>query len=277
MIFDWFENCKQIISTKHFPNADAQEKKTTLFQHLTVFRYMETVLGYTKRQIFEFWLSTDSVFLKNIPNDDSGEWASVEFAKIWMLRKKSSINFEDPTNQKIYNFPIYKEELAFINALDCSWWYKRALLLLLGAAKHNKSGLLKLNYTTTAWIERTIDPNHKERDKMRKLGLLNARYHLFDSFLSFSPSQYYKKTNVNFVKITYALKNGEIAAVAYSPNYMKDVLDLIPKDTMVCPGCGKKFVPTPKQQTEYCPECYKKKRNNDKLAYIRKKRGAKDL
>lgn len=262
MIFDWVENCKQILQTKHFPNSDAQEKKTMLFQHITLFKYMNDVLNLTRNQIFNFWLSTDSIYLQNIPRDDAKGWAIVEFNKIWILRKKSAINFEDTNSQKIYNFPIYQEELDFINSLDCSWWYKRALLLLLGAAKHNKSGLLKLNYTTTAWVEKTIDPNHKEREKMRKLGLLNARYHLFDSFFTFV--QYGKKANANFVKVTYKLDKGEIAGVVYSPNYMKDILDLIPEDTIVCPGCGKKFVPTPKQQTEYCSECYKKIRKQDR-------------
>ena len=97
---------------------------------------------------------------------------------------------------------------------------------------------------------------------MRKLGLLNARYHLFDSFFTFA--QYGKKANANFVKVTYKLDSGEIAGVVYSPNYMKDILDLIPEDTIVCQGCGKRFVPSSKGQTNLCENCYRKKRYIDK-------------
>ena len=254
MIFDWIENCKQICETRHFPDSDAQEKKTALFQHITLFKYLEDVKHMTRHQVKEFWLSTDSVYLKNIPEDDNDDWTTIEFNKIWNLRKKNTINFEDFSSAKIYNFPIYKEEIDFINSLECSAWYKKALLLLLGCAKHNKTGLLKLNYTTTAWVEKVIDPKHKRRDKMRNLGLLNARYHLFDSMFDFS--HFKQKSNVNWVKVTYRVESGTLATVVYSPNYMSDVLDFVKEDTVVCPGCGKQFVPSSKGQTNYCDTCY---------------------
>ena len=264
MIFDWIENCKQIIQTKHFPNNDGQEKKSILQQHLILFRYLEEQEKKTREEVKQFWLTTDSIYLTNIPDDDKDKWIDIQFEKLWKLRTKNVINFIE--GQMVYNFPIYQEEIDYINSLDCSTWLRKALLLLLACAKHNKNGLLKYNNTTTAWIEKMIDPTKKVRDKMLKIGMLNVKYKLFE-FTNFGSS-------TNRIRIKFMKNKGIPVAIVYSPNFMKDVLDLIKEKTVLCPGCKKYFVPTKQSKTRYCPECYKKNRNKyiaEKMKNIRKK------
>ena len=247
MIFDWIKNCEDIYTSKHFPNSDAQEKKTMIFQHITLFKFLEEQKGMTREQIKEFWLTTDSPILATIPQDGYDDWVEIEFDKIWQMRLRNSVNFTDD-NRRIYNFPIYQEEIDYINSLDCDTWSRKALLLLLSCAKHNKKGILKYNYTTTAWIEKMIDPNHKVRNKMMKLGQLNIKYHLFD-FKSYGGK-------ANFIKLTYNKSKGHIAAVVYSPNHMKECLELIQEVKKICPQCGQEFIPSIKNKKIICDNCY---------------------
>lgn len=263
MIFDWIENCKQIIQTKHFPNSDGHEKKTMMLQHIILFKYLEDQEKKTREEVKQFWLTTDSIYLTNIPDDDKDKWIDVQFEKLWKLRTKNAINFVE--GQMVYNFPIYQEEIDYINSLDCSTWLRKALLLLLACAKHNKTGLLKYNNTTTAWIEKMIDPTKKVRDKMLKIGMLNVKYKLFEF-------KYYGEYN-NRIKLNFIKNKGKEIAIVYSPNFMKEYLNLINDSTITCTKCKKEFVPSPKQQTTLCPECYHNKRKQDKLNYIHKKRG----
>ena len=144
MIFDWIKNCQQIIQTKHFPNSDGQEKKSMLQQHLILFRYLEEQEHKTKDEIKQFWLTTDSIYFTTIPDDDNDKWIDIQFDKLWKMRTRNSINFVD--GQMVYNFPIYQEEIDYINNLECSTWLRKALLLLLVCAKHNKTNVLKYNH-----------------------------------------------------------------------------------------------------------------------------------
>ena len=263
MIFDWLKNCEDIYNTLHFPNEDAQERKTMLFQHIMFFKYLEENKKMTREEVKCYWLTTDSVYLKNIPDEDSQEWIEIEFSKLWNMRNKNKINFLD-TNHMVYNFPIYQQEIDYINSLDCSCWYKKALLLMLGCAKHNKSGLLKYNYTTTAWIERVIDPTKKVRDKMKNIGMLNLKYHLFD-FVNFG-------SNANYIKMTFMKTKGNIVSVVYSPNAMQECLNLIQEDSKVCGSCGKEFIPSTKSQTDLCPDCYKEYRHKYQVSNNNRRR-----
>ena len=264
MIFDWIENCKQIIQTKHFPNSDGHEKKTMMLQHIILFKYLEDQEKKTREEVKQFWLTTDSIYLTNIPDDDKDKWIDIQFEKLWSMRSRSRLNFIDEKNKIVYNFPIYQEEIDYINSLECSTWLKKALLLLLACGKHNKNGFLKYNFTTTAWIERMINLSYKVRDKMYKIGQINMKYHLFD-FKIYGG-------RVNYIKMCFARNRGTVVAVVYSPSFMKDYLDLIQENILECSCCHKKFTPSSKQKTSLCPECYKIKRKKDKLEYIRKKR-----
>ena len=260
MIFDWIENCKQIIKTKHFPNSDGHEKKTMMLQHIILFKYLEDQEKKTREEVKQFWLTTDSIYLTNIPDDDKDKWIDIQFEKLWKLRTKNAINFVE--GQMVYNFPIYQEEIDYINSLDCSTWLRKALLLLLACAKHNKTGLLKYNNTTTAWIEKMINPNKKVRDKMLKIGMLNVKYKLFE-FTNFGSS-------TNKIRIRFMKNKGTPVAIVYSPNFMKDVLDLIEEQMITCCLCKKKFIPSKKQQTNLCPDCYIIQRKKDRHKAIKR-------
>ena len=260
MIFDWIENCKQIIQTKHFPNSDGQEKKTMMLQHIILFKYLEDQEKKTREEVKQFWLTTDSIYLTNIPDDDKEKWIDIQFEKLWKLRSKNAINFIE--GQMVYNFPIYREEIDYINSLDCSTWLRKALLLMLACAKHNKTGLLKYNNTTTAWIEKMINPNKKVRDKMLKIGMLNVKYKLFD-FVNFGSS-------TNKIKIKFMKNKGTPVAVVYSPNFMKDILDLVEEQKQICSQCKKEYVPSVKAKTTLCSDCYKAKRKKDELLALQK-------
>ena len=260
MIFDWIKNCEDIYETKHFPNEDGQEKKTMIFQHITLFKFLEEQKGMTKEEVKAFWLTTDSPILSEIPSDDYEEWVEVEFDKIWQMRLRSGLNFTDE-NRMVYNFPIYQEEVDYINSLDCDTWSKKALLLLLACGKHNKRGLLRYNYTTTAWIEKMIDPTKKVENKMLKIGMLNVKYKIF-KFTNFGSS-------TNKIKMNFMKNKGTPIAIVYSPNFMKDFLDLVKPYTITCKKCGKQFEPSPKGQTELCSECYKKQRRINKTQTMR--------
>lgn len=251
MIFDWIDNCKKIITTKHFPNNDGQEKKSMLQQHLILFRYLEEQDKKSKEEIKNFWLTTDSIYLTTIPEDSKEKWIDIQFNKLWKLRTKNAINFVE--GQMVYNFPIYQEEIDYINSLKCDTWLRKALLLMLVCAKHNKTGILKYNNTTTAWIEEMIDPKYKVRNKMLKIGNVNAKYKLF-KFVSFG-------SKVNKIKINFMKEKGTEAAIVYSPNYAQEILELIKPYTIKCKKCGKEFEPSPKNKTNLCPECYKEERN----------------
>ena len=259
MIFDWIENCKQIIQTKHFPNSDGQEKKTMMLQHIILFKYLEDQEKKTREEVKQFWLTTDSIYLTNIPDDDKDKWIDIQFEKIWKLRTKNAINFVE--GKMVYNFPIYQEEIDYINSLNCSTWLRKALLLLLACAKHNKTGLLKYNNTTTAWIEKMIDPAKKVENKMLKIGMLNVKYKLF-KFTNFGSS-------TNKIKINFMKNKGTPIAIVYSPNFMKDFLDLVKPYTIICKKCGKQFEPSPKGQRELCSECYKQQRRINKTQTMR--------
>ena len=254
MIFDWIDNCRKIITTKHFPNNDGQEKKSMLQQHLILFRYLEEQDKKSKAEIKNFWLTTDSIYLTTIPEDSKEKWIDIQFNKLWKLRTKNAINFVE--GQMVYNFPIYQEEIDYINSLKCDTWLRKALLLMLVCAKHNKNGILKYNNTTTAWIEEMIDPKYKVRNKMLKIGNVNAKYKLF-KFVSFG-------SKVNKIKINFMKDKGIEAAIVYSPNYARDILELIQPYTITCEKCGKQFEPSSKNKINLCPECYIKQRNQCK-------------
>ena len=166
-----------------------------MLQHIILFKYLEDQEKKTREEVKQFWLTTDSIYLTNIPDDDKDKWIDIQFEKIWKLRTKNAINFVE--GKMVYNFPIYQEEIDYINSLNCSTWLRKALLLLLACAKHNKTGLLKYNNTTTAWIEKMIDPAKKVENKMLKIGMLNVKYKLF-KFTNFGSST--NKIKINFMK-----------------------------------------------------------------------------
>ena len=85
-----------------------------------------------------------------------------------------------------------------------------------------------------------IDPKHKVRNKMMKLGQLNMKYHLFEFRLY--------GTKANYIKLLFMKNKGDIAAVVYSPNYMGEYLGLIEEEKLVCPQCGVEFKKTSKQK-----------------------------
>ena len=267
MIFDWIENCKQIIKTKHFPNEDGYEKKTQYYQHLVLFNYLVEQQNMSKEEVKEFWLTTDSIYLTNALNtleDERDGWVNAQFNKLWNQRTQTNINLKNEYNHKNYDYPIYQEELNYINSLDCSTWLKKAFLLLLSCAKHSENNLVKYNNMTTSWIARMIDPNYRVDNKMLKIGQVNCKYNLF-TFVRFG-------NKGNRIKINFLKDSGTTVAIVHSPNQMGDVLNLIAEDTKICPNCGKVFTPSPKQQTNLCKECYLLKRKQDKLNYIHKVR-----
>ena len=271
MIFDWIENCEKIIKTKHFPNEDGHEKKTQLQQHFVLFNYLENQKNMSKEEIKNFWLETDSVYLQAIPDDDREDWIRIEFNKLWDMRKKSFINFSDGKQQKIYNYPIYQEEIDFLNNLDCDTWIKKAFLLLLVCAKHTKTNKIKYNNTTRAWIENKICPGTRINNKLLKIGQVNVKYKLFE-YTSYGKEKY------NYIKLHFIKDQGTPVAYVYSPNCVDEIiLSLIKDNTLICPQCGKEFIPSAKQQTQLCPKCYKIKRQADKLKYIRRIRGENNL
>lgn len=259
MIFDWTDNCKRIIETKHFPNEESYEKSNMTLQHIVLFKYLEEIEHKSKKEIKDFWLLTDSPFLEELPQDDKDEWITVEFEKLWTMRNKNMINFSKSSN-KVYDYPIFQEEIDYINSLDCDTWIRKALFLMLGCAKHNKNGLLKFNYTTTAWIEKTISPNHKIRDKVVKLGRVNSQYGLY----SFVGRTTKKGLRSNWLKLHFMKKEGTVCQLVYSPNNLKDFLDLIKDKTNICPECGKEFTKSTKAQTNLCEDCYKIHRRQKK-------------
>ena len=267
MIFDWIENCKQILQTKHFPNTKGYETINMNLQHLVLFKYMEQIEHKTKEEIKLFWLTTDSPLLRELPEDDKEQWVNVEFEKLWSMRNKSIIDFTKQ-GAKIYNYPIYQEEVDYINSLNCDTWIRQALFLMLGCAKHNRSGLVKFNYATTAWIEKIVSPDKVIRDKIVKIGKVNQKYDLYSITGRISKKGY----RSNWLHLNFAKDKGTVCAIVYSPNSLVEYLDLIQEKIDTCPKCGVTFTKSSKAQTNLCKDCYVKYRREKKTMAMKQLR-----
>ena len=78
-------------------------------------------------------------------------------------------------------------------------------------------------------------------------------------------------SNMDYINwlINFMKNKGTPIAIVYSPNFMKDFLDLVKPYTIICKKCGKQFEPSPKGQRELCSECYKQQRRINKTQTMR--------
>lgn len=115
-IFDWAENNEKILAGGGYTTKVHQT-----FEQIMLFAYLREK-GYSKDEIFDLWVKTDSLLLQKIGDDK--DQRDKYFGKL----------FADSTKYKIEKgnrIDIYQSEIDFINNMEVSMWIKQYVLAML--------------------------------------------------------------------------------------------------------------------------------------------------
>jgi hypothetical protein len=115
-IFDWAENSEKILADRGYTTKVHQT-----FEQIMLFAYLREK-GYSKDEIFDLWIKTDSLLLQRIGDDK--DQRDKYFGKL----------FADSTKYKIEKgnrIDIYQSEIDFINGMEVSMWIKQYVLVML--------------------------------------------------------------------------------------------------------------------------------------------------
>ena len=266
MIFNWKKNCEDVLKTFHFKDSDSLDKKRMRAQQCSLVCYLKES-GKNKREIFDIFKKFDNSLLCEI-NDEY--FKLIEFNKLYQW----SFLYSRCLKLEFSPIVIYKEEIDFINKINCEVKYKQLMALLLCYYKAFASKDVNYTATTRMWCRKNVIGQITSDQYYNFFAKYNTKYKLFSintkKVKMLSPSGnfcriYYRNTlRVNFCKN----KGKEILKIYNLENNLElyKVFELLKGNTEKCSVCECEYIPSVKaKRHNLCENCYRKKRN-----YIKK-------
>ena len=234
-IFDWAENSEKILAGGGYTTKVHQT-----FEQIMLFAYLREK-GYSKDEIFDLWVKTDSLLLQKIGDDK--DQRDKYFGKL----------FADSTKYKIEKgnrIDIYQSEIDFINNMEVSMWIKQYVLAMLCVYKWYGKEWCVYNDKIKRFCYSCTDVKN-ERDRHIRM--------LYNCILKYKPYYVNSRNNFSSIKVLFLDNSGECFQMS-SPRDICNFFYLL-KNESVCSICGKTY--------EYnfhnvglhlCDNCYKKER-----------------
>ena len=235
-IFDWAENSEKILAGGGYTTKVHQT-----FEQIMLFAYLREK-GYSKDEIFNLWVRTDSLLLQKIGNDK--DQRDKYFGKL----------FADSTKYKIEKgncIDIYQSEIDFINNMEVSMWIKQYVLAMLCVYKWYGKEWCVYNDKIKRFCY-SCTSTKKERDRNSEL--------LHKCLTNYSPYIVNSWNNTVSFKILF-LNNGVISDYVYRIKSPRDVIDLfgLIKSQKKCLQCGSIFAyDNHTINSTFCQNCRKK-------------------
>lgn len=242
-IFDWSENSEKILAGGGYTTKVHQT-----FEQIMLFAYLREN-GYSKDEIFDLWVKTDSLLLQKIGDDK--DQRDKYFGKL----------FADSTKYKIERgnrIDIYQSEIDFINSLIVLPWIKEYLLTILCIYKYMGYEACEYNKKIRNFCFSCTSINKEQEYCCLKIKEALDKYNFYSI---------YNYNNKAFFKINFCDNNNGIKICSISNP--RDVLSIMKflSNNKKCDQCGNIFEYNSKSiKNKLCPNCQKKNRIKKQVA-----------
>lgn len=237
-IFDWKENCKQILNGGGYTTKSHQT-----YEQIMLFRYLIDC-GLSKDRIEDLWIETDSLIIQKTKDDqqERNRW----FGRILEAAAKKKI--EDGNEIK-----IYKEEISFINDLVVSKWVKQYILAMLCVYKYYGKEWCKYDNKIKRFCYSVTDTKKERESNSLILARIIKEYNLYEINQCFNTVSFRMNINTDNKNLLLSISN---------PREIGKILPFI-KNEKVCVECGDVFeYDNHNSHLNICPKCYRHYRNS---------------
>lgn len=239
-IFDWAENSEKILAGGGYTTKVHQT-----FEQIMLFAYLRE-RGYSKDEIFNLWIKTDSLLLQKIGDDK--DQRDKYFGKL----------FADSTKYKIEKgnqIDIYQSEIDFINNMEVSMWIKQYVLAMLCIYKWYGKEWCKYDVKIKRFC---YSCTRLKREFENSAKTLSESINLYKPYIITNRGEH------SVFKVTFVKKDRQFVKSLSSPRELKNILTLI-KNEKKCKKCGKIFeYDHHTKHLELCRDCWIKMRNSEK-------------
>lgn len=237
-IFDWEENCKQILNGLGYTTKSHQT-----YEQIMLFRYLIDK-GFSKDQIESLWVKTNSLIVQKTEGDiqERNRW----FGRILEAVSKKKIEAGN-------TIKIYKEEIDFINGIIVSKWIKQYILAMLCVYKYCGKEWCKYDNKIKRFCYSITDTKKERESNSLMLSRVIGKYNLYEINQCFNTVSFKMNIKTDNKKLLLSLSN---------PREIEKILPFI-KNEKVCAECGEVFeYNNHNSHLNICPKCYKRYRNS---------------